>query len=142
MRFWRVPGQVNAPPRILVTGSRNWDDRDTIRQALASAWETLGRHPEATLVHGDCHLGGADRIADGIWRSWGLPVEPHPAERGHDGRILGPERNQHMVDLGADLCLAFPLAGSRGTRNCMRLARQAGIEVRVHHAATRTGAPP
>ena len=58
-------------------------------------------------------------------------MEGHPAEwRG--GRLCGPERNAHMVSLGADLCLAFPLPSSRGTRNCMRLAREAGIPVYVY----------
>lgn len=116
-------------PRILVTGSRHWTDREVIRRALSSAWERVGRHPLAILVQGECHLGGADAIAAEVWESWGLPVEGHPAEMGPDGHVLGPARNKRMVDLGADVCLAFPLPGSRGTRNCMRLAREAGIPV-------------
>lgn len=119
--------------RILVTGSRDWADADTIQTALYNAWTELfeegGR--KIVLVQGECEYGGADKIAADIWRTWGLPVEGHPAERGEDGRILGPERNAKMVNLGADVCLAFPLPSSRGTRNCMRLAREAGIPVRV-----------
>lgn len=34
-----------------------------------------------------------------------------------------------MVDLGADLCLAFPLPDSRGTKDCMARAKKAGIKV-------------
>ena len=116
--------------RILVTGSRDWTDRDTIVGALADAWRDLGGEP--VLVQGECHLGGADLIAKQVWQTWGLPVESHPAEMGPDGHVLGPKRNAHMVSLGADLCLAFPLPSSRGTRNCMRLAREAGIPVRVY----------
>ena len=82
-------------------------------------------------------VGGADRIAADTWRAWGYPVEGHPAERGPDGRVLGPERNARMVALGADLCLAFPLPASRGTRNCMALARAAGIPV-YEYAPTAT----
>lgn len=115
--------------RILVTGSRHWIDEATIEYALCDALDRLGGYSDTTLVHGACHLGGADMIADSTWRRWDLPVEPHPAERDANGRILGPERNALMVNLGADLCLAFPLADSRGTRNCMRLAREAGIPV-------------
>ena len=120
-----------SPPRILVTGSRDWTDRDVIYRALVSAWDRTGRHPAAVLVQGECHLGGADAIAADVWASWGLPVEDHPAERDASGRILGPQRNARMVGLGAVECLAFPLPSSRGTRNCMRLAREAGIPVRV-----------
>ena len=34
-----------------------------------------------------------------------------------------------MVNAGADLCLAFPLGESRGTRDCVRRADAAGIPV-------------
>ena len=44
----------------------------------------------------------------------------------------GHVRNHHMVSLGADLCLAFPLGESRGTRGCMAAAHKAGIPVRNH----------
>lgn len=121
-----------APKRILVTGSRDWVDEAVVRGALSEAWNDLGRPTNAVLVQGECHLGGADKIAADTWRGWGFPVEGHPAERGPDGRVLGPERNARMVALGADLCLAFPLPSSRGTKNCMRLAREAGIAVRVY----------
>lgn len=121
--------------RILVTGSRDWTDRATIERALRDALLSLGAGPDAVLVQGECHLGGADIIAKEIWQGWGLDVESHPAEFGPDGRVLGPKRNAHMVSLGADLCLAFPLPSSRGTRNCMRLAREAGIPVRTYSHA-------
>ena len=123
--------------RILVTGSRAWTDHEAIQDALALAWADLGRNPRTVLVQGECHLGGADGIAAHIWRSWGLPVEGHPAEMGPNGHVLGPKRNAHMVSLGADLCLAFPLPSSRGTKNCVRLAREAGIPVRVYAQAER-----
>lgn len=42
----------------------------------------------------------------------------------------GGVRNQEMVNLGGYLvCLAFPLAGSRGTWDCVARARVAGIPV-------------
>lgn len=118
--------------RILITGSRDWTDTETIRRALSEAWHALGRPADAVLVHGACHLGGADRIAADIWRSWGYLEEPHVAEMGPGGHRLGPKRNAEMVALGATICLAFPLPQSRGTRNCMRLAKEAGIPVRVY----------
>jgi hypothetical protein len=34
-----------------------------------------------------------------------------------------------MVSLGADVCLAFPLGASPGTRGCMNIAERAGIHV-------------
>jgi hypothetical protein len=44
--------------RVLVTGSRTWSDRETIRQALREQWE-----PGTTLVHGGCPRGGTRRDA-------------------------------------------------------------------------------
>lgn len=123
--------------RILVTGSRDWTDRETIDRALWLAWTDLGASRDTVLVQGECHLGGADLIAKDIWESHGLPIESHPAQFGPGGRVLGPERNARMVALGADLCLAFPLPSSRGTRNCMRLAREAGIPVRIYEGTDR-----
>lgn len=118
--------------RILVTGSRDWTDRQTIISALSEAWHLVGRPHDAVLVQGECHLGGADQIAAEVWRAWGYPVEGHPAEFGPNGHVLGPKRNAEMVALGADMCLAFPLPSSRGTKNCMRLAREAGIPVKAY----------
>lgn len=61
--------------------------------------------------------------------SWGGTVERHPAEWDKHGKAAGPIRNQKMVDLGATVCLAFPLPGSRGTAHCMSAARKASIPV-------------
>ncbi|GGM75965.1 hypothetical protein GCM10012275_53360 [Longimycelium tulufanense] len=110
--------------RILVTGSRDWMDQPFIEYILA----TWRRHyPDAVLVHGDCR--GADRMAGEIWSHWGLPVEAHPADWGTHGHAAGPRRNQRMVTLGADICLAFLTPSSRGTRHCAQLAEAAGIPV-------------
>lgn len=38
-------------------------------------------------------------------------------------------RNQHMVNLGADVCLAFATRWASGTGMCARMARKAGILV-------------
>lgn len=70
-------------------------------------------------------------MAAAQWELWGLPVEAHPADWRSCGRAAGLIRNQRMVDLGADLCLAFPLGESRGTWDCVARARKAGIEVRI-----------
>jgi len=87
---------------------------------------------EIVIVHGDASRG-ADRMARDIARSvpW-LTEEPHPADWSW-GPGGGHERNQMMVDLGADVCLGFVRGKSPGTRDCMKRARQAGIPVIVHY---------
>lgn len=117
--------------KILVTGSRDWTNVSIIEKALLDAWASLGNEADTLLVQGECHLGGADLIAKNIWESWGMPVKGFPAEFDSNGRVLGPKRNAEMVAFGADICLAFPLKTSRGTWNCIRLAKEAGIPVLI-----------
>lgn len=108
--------------RILITGSRDWDDVWRIRKVL-SAYRT---YPDAVLVSGACP-SGADRFAEEIWEGWGLPVERHPADWSKRG--AGPTRNRKMVELGADVCLAFRKDHSRGTTHCANYATLKGIPV-------------
>jgi hypothetical protein len=121
------------PYRVLVTGSRDWDDVITIREAIEKALAEADGRP-VLVVHGDCP-GGADRHADHLarWmRGKGLAVdvEKHPANWQINGKRAGFIRNTHMVNLGADLCLAFIRNGSRGASHTAALAEQAGIPVR------------
>lgn len=113
--------------RILVTGSRDWPSsrRSEIERALVEHYK-----PGAVIVHGDCPTG-ADFFADHAALSWGWEVERHPADWTKHRKAAGPLRNQEMVNLGADVCLAFPLGASRGTRDCMARAEAAGIPVIV-----------
>lgn len=85
-----------------------------------------------TLVHGDARNGDRDfaRIAQ---RLYGWTPEPHPAIWRPNG-VYNPQaglvRNRKMVELGADLCLAFIKNGSRGASHCAGLAEEAGIPTR------------
>ncbi|MFF7880994.1 SLOG family protein [Streptomyces sp. NPDC020794] len=135
---------MTAPFRILVTGSRDWDDVDEVWLRLGDAVGPIHRDNisrEIVIVHGDCPRG-ADAIADQWGRKYGATVEGHRAEDFGPWPRCGPIRNRHMVGLGADLCLAFigPCTkatcrkprphGSHGTTGCADLAEAAGIPVR------------
>jgi hypothetical protein len=117
--------------RVLVTGSRDWTNQKAVVEAMLAARDdtTLSGDGPMVLVHGACPTG-ADAIADHFARMWGWEIERHPADWEQFGRAAGPIRNADMARAGADVCLAFPLPGSRGTMNCMREARSAGIPVR------------
>lgn len=119
--------------RILVTGSRDWDDWQTLTYALFDAVDDYG---EVVVVHGQCPTG-ADAMADWVGENL-LPflevvsarVERHPAKWSELGKRGGFVRNAEMVNLGADVCLAFIKNGSRGASHTADLAEKAGIPVR------------
>jgi hypothetical protein len=126
--------------RVLVTGSRAWLWSKPIFDALDQQFMSRPARfaaSEFVVVHGDA--AGADRIAD-IWArtradvGWPVVAEPHPADwSGAAGRRAGIVRNEAMVALGADMCLAFIRAGSRGAHHCASVAEGAGIPTTVRH---------
>jgi hypothetical protein len=120
--------------RILITGSRRWTDYRTVTDAIDTALATHASVGLPVLIHGDAP--GADRIADAHWRSLRTrairtnanavaEAEVYPARWFTDPKA----RNQHMVDLGATVCLAFASDWASGTGHCARAARRAGIQV-------------
>jgi hypothetical protein len=152
---------VGPPVRVLFTGSRHLninrpDHRMPIYLTLRHI-ETAHPGPH-TLVHGDAD--GADQIAAQAAGFLGWATEPHPADwtgpcrdtcrPGHretrrDGveycPTAGNYRNARMVALGADVCVAAPLPGSRGTWDCVRRAKAAGIPVTVVNLSGAAGRP-
>lgn len=140
--------------RVIVTGSRDWPDKSAVWRALDTIAPTTPGS-SLTIVHGACRINGkpagADRDAD-EWvrrnryrhgfRGCLIRAEPHPADWRRYRKAAGPIRNRHMVDLGADLVLAFVLNHSSGTTGCIELARAAGIEVRDNYLCTHQGPCP
>lgn len=120
---------MTDPARILVTGSRDWDDEEAIEKVLHNAFVTAGSRTDTVLVHGGAR--GADAIAAALWSRQGLPTEEHRADWEAHGRGAGHIRNGHMVRLGADVCYAFIRNGSKGATGCARLARDAMIPTYV-----------
>lgn len=117
--------------RVMVTGSREWTDRETMHAALLDVDAEAGVH---VLVHGDAQ--GADHMASWLAVHMGWAVVPLPAlvEVYGDWPECGPLRNAALVSTRPDICLAFPTLKSRGTWDAVRKARAAGIPVRIVEA--------
>lgn len=118
---------------ILVTGSREWRWERYLRSALENEARAASSRP-VVIRHGAAR--GVDTIADNVAGYHGWKRDPHPV-RSQTWRALGKRagrvRNEHMVNLGADICVAFWRDHSRGTGNCIELARAAGIPVKIYH---------
>lgn len=118
--------------RLLVTGGRDYADAATVAAVLDRA---LGRLPDGevlVVVNGGAR--GLDTLAH-RWAYWrcvegrrAMP-EMHPADWDTHGKAAGHIRNAAMVATRPDACVAFP--GGRGTADCLRRARAAGVRCGV-----------
>ena len=92
------------------------------------------------FVHGAAP-DGADLLVDKYCRTMGnYAVERHPADWKAFPQLAGHKRNQEMVDLGVDYCLAFCMYCDKpecrpndhithGTQDCIQRAASSGILV-------------
>lgn len=110
--------------RVIVCGGREYTDQEAVSRALLHVWLTNDR-PVMTIVQGGAQ--GADECARQVAATQSFPCETFRAEWEREGKSAGPRRNQRMVKAGADLLVAFP--GGRGTADCVKRARKAGIPV-------------
>lgn len=116
--------------RVIVTGSRDWEGQRARTKVVNTliAVELLARtlSQELIVVHGDCPTG-ADHIADQWARRRGVDVFAYPADW-KMGKQAGFWRNQHMANLGADLCFAFLKDASPSTTDMVARAEERGIK--------------
>jgi hypothetical protein len=110
--------------RVLVCGGRDYDNAERVSEVLTR----LHRFSEPI----DAIIEGAATGADRLGRDWaeanGIRVESYPANWGDYGTAAGPIRNAQMIEEGRPrLVIAFP--GGKGTRNMIKVARKAGVEV-------------
>lgn len=162
-----IPDSVSdesTTKRILMTGSRDWNDVPSVKSAIRKALKILAVDPEnATLIHGAAK--GADSLAASVAREMGMEIESHPArwnvhsancpktDPGNGGcwqgrtsangtlscRRAGFRRNQEMIDSGADILIAFIRDQSKGATGTLDLWIK---ESRPYIICRQTGAGP
>lgn len=112
---------------VLVCGSRDWADRESLASALTGL---PGEHYEIEIIHGGAR--GADRIAGEEAERLGFGVRVFPANWRGLGKRAGILRNIEMLDEKPNLVMAFQRDGSRGTQHTIDEARRRGIPVQVY----------
>lgn len=105
---------------ILVSGSRDWTDVETIH-AVLQRWVGRALVP-VVIMHGDCPTG-ADRIANDWAEAKGIKVDRHPAQWEKYGKAAGPIRNTEMVRTRPRIALLFRRNHSRGTTDTLERLR-------------------
>jgi hypothetical protein len=121
----QCPDRFMTPARLLITGSRTWTDEPTITRELMARFSA-----QKLLVSGNAV--GADEMCEQAWEAMGGQVERHRPDWKRYGRHAGTRRDEDMVKLGADECVAFIQESSRGATYTAELARKAGIPTDTH----------
>ena len=117
---------------ILVTGARDWSNREIIMQTL----KRFATCDDVVFIHGNCV--GLDQAAAQVAQELQFTIESYPAMWATYGRAAGPVRNKQMVDrlleyqkLGRNIvAFAFHnnLQESKGTKQCVSLLQREGID--------------
>lgn len=142
--------------RVLVTGDREWQDRDFISDALAALSSS-----DTVIIEGAAR--GVDTLAHEVALEFGFATERYPAywtctdyekdtgtscwveggkHQAMHGKPAGVLRNQRMLDESKpDIVYAFhnKLKWSKGTADMVRKAQKAGIPVRHFSEQFRKG---
>lgn len=115
--------------KVLVCGSRSWDDEGLVWLVLDGLWDMHGKN--LVLIEGGA--GGADRGAANWARRSGVPCEEYAAYWKEHGKAAGPLRNRQMLNEGKpELVLAFsehPI--TPGTQDMINRAKHVGLTVWV-----------
>lgn len=121
---------------VIVAGSRRWADEEALLLAL------LDEDPDV-VVHGDCPTGADAVVAAHAelmleCRRY-VAVVPVPAQWERLGDGAGMPRNREMLKVllvlfehGYEVAVvAAPLPGGRGTQGMVRIAKKAGVRIRI-----------
>ena len=124
--------------KILITGSRDWTDREKIAKALTELTRTASMYKGSVVVI-EGGAAGADRLCRLEARSRGWHTATVEALWGHYGKSAGHIRNDVMVSLEPHICGAFirpcikkdcpvPVPhDSHGVSDCIDRVKAAGI---------------
>lgn len=113
--------------KLLVTGSRHWNDPLSIMYHLKDhVWGS-----DITLIHGDAK--GADSMCAAFAKEWGWKVVAVPAEWDKYGKKAGMRRNIEMLNMEPDFVVAFPRPDSIGTIACINEAIKRQIPIRIYY---------
>lgn len=116
--------------RLIISGTRE----ESSAEDRAMVWGIVAPYADraSDIGIGDCRTGVDDFVAERIREGGRYPMR-FAAAWELDGKRAGPIRNGHMVvwcaEVPGGVLLAFPGPASRGTWDCVRQARAAGLSI-------------
>ena len=116
---------------VLISGKRDFDDYERFRGVLDESLKDV--EGEIEIVEGGAR--GTDALARKYALEHGLKCREFPALWGVSGSAAGPIRNSEMVEFvsGKPGKAVFFWDGlSKGTGDCLRKAKKAGIICEIH----------
>jgi len=111
--------------KVIIAGGRNFDDFDKLCQVCD---EFLQDQNDIEIVSGA--YKGADLLGERFAAERNHTIKQFPADWRRYGKSAGLKRNTKMAAY-ADALIAFWDGESKGTKNMIELATQAGLKVKV-----------
>lgn len=109
--------------KILVVGSRNFNNYEMLKNAIDAAINTYG---DIEIISGGAK--GADSLAEQYAKEKGYALKVFPADWDIYGKSAGYKRNAEMhkyiSEFDDRLCIAFWDGESKGTQHSFDLAKQ------------------
>lgn len=120
--------------KIIICGSREWDDDEPIRALLRSRISRLGISRLLVITGG---APGADSLAALVCEDMGIYCAEVSARWRQFGSQAGPMRNGMMLAMSPHEVVAFSVSSSGrttpGTRNLLMQALALGIRCHILH---------
>lgn len=115
--------------RIVIAGSRNYEDYDEAKQYIDSVIQKIGKD-KIIIMSGGCR--GADMLGERYARENGCLLERYPAQWDKYGKAAGIKRNMVMAE-SCDYAICFWDGKSRGTKAMIEYAQKIGKMVAVKY---------
>ena len=125
--------------RLIIAGSRNFDDEETFRKVMALVDRLIDSAYldfPSEVVSGTCR--GADTMGERWAKDHGHPIKRFPADWKQYGKAAGPIRNKEMAEYGDALILLWKPSSSSGSLSMFNEAIKKNLPIVSYNLATGT----
>lgn len=114
--------------KIIVAGSRNFNNYELLRDRLNYLLKNASDGDEITIISGGAR--GADQLGERYAKEKGYKIIRKPANWDKYGKSAGYKRNEEMAKI-ADVCVCFWDGESRGTKHMIDLSKKYKLKLNV-----------